>query len=67
MSALLQVCAYKMPPVELEGLRQTFEAIDKDHSGSISLEELTNHLQVSVWTHTRFYQSVASACFWVSC
>ena len=44
---LLQVCAYNMPPVELEGLRETFESIDKSHSGTISLEELTSHLQVS--------------------
>lgn len=43
---LLQVCAYNMPPVELEGLRETFESIDKSHSGTISLEELTSHLQV---------------------
>lgn len=35
-----------MPPVELEGLRETFESIDKSHSGTISLEELTSHLQV---------------------
>ena len=35
-----------MPPVDLEGLRETFEAIDKSHSGTISLEELTIHLQV---------------------
>ncbi len=35
-----------MPPAELEGLRETFEAIDRNHSGTISLEELTSHLQV---------------------
>lgn len=35
-----------MPPVELEGLRETFESIDKSNSGTISLEELTSHLQV---------------------
>ena len=45
--ALLQVCAYNMPPVELEGLREIFESIDKSHSGTISLEELTSHLQVN--------------------
>ena len=43
---LLKICAYNMPPADIEGLRETFEAIDKDHSGTISLEELTNHLQV---------------------
>lgn len=41
-----KICAHNMPPSDLEGLRETFEAIDKDHSGTISLEELTNHLQV---------------------
>ena len=38
-----------MPPVDLEGLRETFEAIDKSHSGTISLEELTAHLQVGIF------------------
>lgn len=37
-----------MPPAELEGLRETFEAIDRNHSGTISLEELTSHLQVKI-------------------
>lgn len=41
-----QVCAYNMPPADLEGLRETFEAIDKTNSGAISLEELSSHLQV---------------------
>ncbi|CAM9562843.1 unnamed protein product, partial [Laminaria digitata] len=45
---ILEVCAYNMPPVDLEGLRETFEAIDKSHSGTISLEELTIHLQAHV-------------------
>lgn len=46
MLLLSQVCAYNMPPAELEGLRVTFEAIDKNHSGTVSLEELGSHLQV---------------------
>ena len=37
-----------MPPSELEGLRATFETIDRNNSGTISLEELTNHLQVKI-------------------
>ncbi|CAM9242227.1 unnamed protein product [Ascophyllum nodosum] len=45
---ILEICAYNMPPADIEGLRETFEAIDKDHSGTISLEELTNHLQTHV-------------------
>ncbi|CAM9740853.1 unnamed protein product [Scytosiphon promiscuus] len=45
---ILEVCAYNMPPMELEGLRETFESIDKNHSGTISLEELTSHLQTHV-------------------
>eukprot|EP00903_Cladosiphon_okamuranus_P012731 g11902.t1 len=45
---ILEVCAYNMPPVELEALRETFESIDKSHSGTISLEELTSHIQTHV-------------------
>ncbi|CAM9349713.1 unnamed protein product [Pylaiella littoralis] len=45
---ILEVCAYNMAPAELEGLRETFEAIDRNHSGTISLEELTSHLQAHV-------------------
>lgn len=41
-----------MPPGDLVGLRETFEAIDKNHSGSISLEELTSHLQVKTVANT---------------
>lgn len=50
LASLSQVCAYNMPPVELEGLRETFESIDRNHSGTISLEELTSHLQVKIST-----------------
>lgn len=42
-----------MPPAELEGLRVTFEAIDKNHSGTVSLEELGSHLQVRQDIRTR--------------
>ncbi|CAM9140192.1 unnamed protein product [Choristocarpus tenellus] len=37
-----------MAPSDMAGLRETFESIDSDRSGSISLEELTRHLQEHV-------------------
>ena len=47
-----------MPPVDLEGLRETFEAIDKSHSGTISLEELTTHLQVKLFPVKTYTASI---------
>ena len=36
-----QVVAFHLTPAQIAGLRELFEAIDADHSGTISLEELT--------------------------
>ncbi|CAB1099385.1 unnamed protein product [Ectocarpus sp. CCAP 1310/34] len=59
-SGLLEVCAYNMPPAELEGLRLTFEAIDKNHSGTVSLGELGTHLQAHVsWSELQqLYEAI---------
>ncbi|CAM9591447.1 unnamed protein product [Discosporangium mesarthrocarpum] len=42
---ILEICAHNMAPRNMVGLRETFEMIDQDNSGTISLKELTSHLK----------------------
>lgn len=57
---ILEVCASNTAPADLAGLRETFESIDKDNSGTISLEELTSHLDphISGSEAIQLYESV---------
>ncbi len=41
----MQVIASNLPPEEIEGLRELFRALDTDHSGTISFEELRDGLR----------------------
>jgi Ca2+-binding EF-hand superfamily protein len=42
---ILNVAAHAMPTAELASLRETFEALDTNNSGTLSMDEFTRSLQ----------------------
>ena len=45
LSTAVQVVATSLPPEEIEGLRQLFEAIDCNGSGTITVDEMRDGLK----------------------